>query len=83
MIKEDQLCDTAVMEHQISSAHNASSNGLAEQNLGSLKILFKKEIMPGRSLEQALSIYHNTPWDVEFFWKGNQNSWVACHSKGV
>ena len=39
MIKEDQLCDTAFMEHQVSSAHNASSNGLAEQNLGSLKIL--------------------------------------------
>ena len=55
------FCKAMSIEHELASAYNPNSNGLAEAGVKSCKYLIEKCLATGESLEAALLEWRNTP----------------------
>ncbi|KAG1651825.1 hypothetical protein GQR58_026731 [Nymphon striatum] len=56
-----EICDQYFIKHELSSAYNPSSNGLAEAAVKNAKILLQKCKETGENFEQALSEFRLMP----------------------
>jgi transposase InsO family protein len=61
-----EFCDKHRITHELSSAYNPESNGLAESAVKNTKHLLYKCKIEHQSFEEALSEFHQTPRDTGF-----------------
>jgi hypothetical protein len=60
-LKFAEFCRNHGMEHELSSAYSAQSNGLSEAAVKACKHLLAKTMEQGEEFEEALAAYRNTP----------------------
>jgi hypothetical protein len=60
-LKFAQFCRSHGMEHELSSAYSAQSNGLSEAAVKACKHLLAKTVEQREDFEEALAAYRNTP----------------------
>jgi transposase InsO family protein len=61
-----EFCQKYRITHELSSAYNPESNGLAEAAVKNVKYLLYKCKLEHQSFEEALSEFHHTPRDTGF-----------------
>jgi hypothetical protein len=60
-LKFAEFCRKRGMEHELSSAYSAQSNGLSEAAVKACKHLLAKTMEQGEDFEEAMAAYRNTP----------------------